>query len=1374
MLASKQLDPVVGVDIHWELVPTPAGPIPTPLPNPFVGMVFDPMGLAVGLVLDQIIGRLTGSPPTGAVTVNLLPATNTGTEAMGFGHIIMPPGTSWAPMPSVMPVIVPKHPPEGPDNPAMPDNDAIVITGSKTVHVMGTNFARFGDFAMSCSEPVRLPSSVVMAIPKGLPVLVGGPPTLDALAALGAFIRTQWVSHQLNNLLSHMRPGRLRNLLRWTVCFLTGHPVDVATGRVFTNHVDFELPGPLPLRFERVYNSGVSARSGPLGHGWSHNLDQRVWRERGKVVLLTDDGREVEFDTFHLPERTARTGDELYHPVERLTLKCLEGGAWEAWDAQGHGYEFGPAAGGDDAEARLLAMKTRDGHRVELNYDEHARLSWIRDSAHRQIRCENDEHGRLTALRLPLPRGDGYFVHTRFGYDEHGDLVAVSDPANHSWEFEYVDHLLVRETDREGLSFYFGYDGIGQDAWCIRTWGDGGIYDHELSYDKLGKVTCVTDSLGNTTTYRMDLVGVVVEIIDPHGASERFEHDPASLQVTSEMDALGNVERVQYDERGNAVRIEAPDGAVTTMEFDRGLGAPTRAVDPNGGVWRWVYDKVGRLRERHASDGLVTRFEYEGGRLSGSVAPGGARTQLSYDEGGNLCGYVGPDGAVTSFTLDGLGRAVEIRKPAGAVEERTYDLLGNLIELTQGALVRRQYAYDKERNLVSSSARGHEVRYAYTGFHQLHECADGDAVTRLHYDTEGQLLACENEVGERYSFELDERGLVRAETAFDGGTRLYTRDPAGRVAAIEVADGQVTVVQRDARGRVICNLYPDGRAERFEYRADGSLVGAHNDAVEVTFERDPMGRVTCERVAWPDGTETWVRSRFGADGRRLRVETSDGHVHHVERNASGDVVGVELVGRRWAVEMERDELGLEASRRLPGGVRCSWSRGDAGRPTARTVVFEPARVLDHKDYVWESDDLIGAIRGRGQGDSVFRHDARGRLVSARLPWGEELHRAFDDAGNVYLSPDRSDRVYARGGRITEAAGTSYRHDADGRLVERTDVLGDQTSYHWNSEGQLEAVDLPHGRRLEFRYDALGRRVSKTVTEAADAADSEPRERRWVWDGAVAVTELDSERGKTNWVFEPETFSPLAKLSAGEVWGVLTDHLGTPTELLDETGSLLWAGFVDVLGHLQTTHQGTAPDLRWPGQYADEETGLYYNRFRYYSPQLAAYISPDPLGLLGGLAAYAYVSSPLTYFDALGLIERFFRYVSEAEARQSAGNLGGDDNLHPRPHGSTTSRGPKWITQEGSEARVQRTDSNFRLDIEAEDGTAAWLREHDIDFEHVAGGESGAPGRVIRKPGEPGSGGVGVDLLDALNRRIRRITGRDTRARRRKKRRRGCR
>src|SRR4029079_10113433 len=206
----------------------------------------------------------------------------------------------WAPMPK-LPKPSFKGPPPPPGPPVAPEGDAIVVFGSPTVTLMGTSGSRVGCKAMTCGEPVRLQSSTILAIPKGMPVMIGGPPAISISDALGALLKSKWIAGYLHDLLSRMNPGRLRNLLSKAVCFVTGHPVDVATGRVLTDHVDWQLPGPLPLTFERSYSSAWANRSGPLGHGWSHTLDQAVWAERGRMVYLDGEGRELELGTlaFH-------------------------------------------------------------------------------------------------------------------------------------------------------------------------------------------------------------------------------------------------------------------------------------------------------------------------------------------------------------------------------------------------------------------------------------------------------------------------------------------------------------------------------------------------------------------------------------------------------------------------------------------------------------------------------------------------------------------------------------------------------------------------------------------------------------------------------------------------------------------------------------------------------------------------------------------------------------------------------------------------------------------------------------------------------------------------------------------------------------------
>ncbi len=175
---------------------------------------------------------------------------------------------------------------------------------------------------MSCSEPVRLPSSFIVPIPKGAPVLVGGPPSLDLMAAAFAFLRSKWVSSQLHRLVSRIKNPRLRNFLHRAVDFLTGHPVDVGSGRVLTDHIDWELVGPVPVSFCWSYSSGWAGRWSPLGYGWSHTLDQAIWRERGKVVYRADDGREIEFDAFDLPGHPSRTLRGRRTRRSRLRRRC--------------------------------------------------------------------------------------------------------------------------------------------------------------------------------------------------------------------------------------------------------------------------------------------------------------------------------------------------------------------------------------------------------------------------------------------------------------------------------------------------------------------------------------------------------------------------------------------------------------------------------------------------------------------------------------------------------------------------------------------------------------------------------------------------------------------------------------------------------------------------------------------------------------------------------------------------------------------------------------------------------------------------------------------------------------------------------------------
>jgi RHS repeat-associated protein len=297
-----------------------------------------------------------------------------------------------------------------------------------------------------------------------------------------------------------------------------------------------------------------------------------------------------------------------------------------------------------------------------------------------------------------------------------------------------------------------------------------------------------------------------------------------------------------------------------------------------------------------------------------------------------------------------------------------------------------------------------------------------------------------------------------------------------------------------------------------------------------------------------------------------------------------------------------------------------------GRPAAQEITLgsEPPAVTG---YRWRSAEQLAGLIDTQEGPTWFEHDARGHLVSARRADGTVQHRAADAAGNVYRSADHSDRRYGKGGRIEEMFGVRYGHDEDGQLVERLLPDGRSWRYAWDLAGQLVEVTRPDGRVVSFAYDALGRRVRKA---------SGGKSTRYVWDGNDLVHDVCEAGATVTWVFEPGVFAPLAKEEGSKRFGLVTGGLGTPRAMTDEAGELAWKAQLDVYGVARTDVMKSTCPWRWPGQYEDEETGLFYNRFRYYDPVSGQYLSADPIGLAGGMRAYAYVKDTNSWSDPFGL------------------------------------------------------------------------------------------------------------------------------------------
>jgi RHS repeat-associated protein len=462
---------------------------------------------------------------------------------------------------------------------------------------------------------------------------------------------------------------------------------------------------------------------------------------------------------------------------------------------------------------------------------------------------------------------------------------------------------------------------------------------------------------------------------------------------------------------------------------------------------------------------------------------------------------------------------------------------------------------------------------------------------------------------------------------------------------------KVTRFERDAVGRVIKQLVPGTPTMHapvpapeeiaLAYDARGQLVRTRNRDADIAFVRDALGRVVEERSAVGGETHV-VQSRYDDAGHRVRRTTSRGHETHYDVDGRGMLRGLSFsrlpvkghgeaeasYRPLWSSVFKRDAGGAEIERRLPGGVVSRWERDVSGRGRVLRATA-PWDEGFSRGYQWRAEDQLAAIVDGVTGPLFLEHDARGHLVSARRPDGTAHYRSPDAAGLVYKSRDRSDRSYEKGGVLRRAGDVEYVHDADGQLTEKRLPDGKAWKYRWDGGGQLAEVTRPDGERVTFAYDPLGRRVQKT---------SGGKTITYVWDGNDLVHELRAEAEDVTWEVEPGRFAPLAKVEGKKRYGVVTDHLGAPVALFDEAGRLAWKAQLDLYGVARTDVMKTHCPWRFPGQYEDEETGLYYNRFRYYDPSIGRYISQDPIRLLGGRAQYSYPGAPFSRVDPFGLMK----------------------------------------------------------------------------------------------------------------------------------------
>ncbi|MGK8524310.1 RHS repeat-associated core domain-containing protein [Nocardia asteroides] len=682
----------------------------------------------------------------------------------------------------------------------------------------------------------------------------------------------------------------------------------------------------------------------------------------------------------------------------------------------------------------------------------------------------------------------------------------------------------------------------------------------------------------------MNEAGLPVQLTGPHGAVTHIRRDAAG-RPTHITDPLGAVTRYDWSPAGKLLRRTDPDGHSESWTYD-GEGNILTHTDRAGGVTRFSYGVFDLLHSRIDPDGSITRYTWDTERrLTAVVNPNGQSWTYEYDSAGRLIAETDYSGATTRYAYDRAGRIGAITPPTGTTRHHRHDILGRLTEVTAG-----------------------------------------DEWIRYTHDPAGRLLSAVNGVGADTTHSL-----------------RFAYTAAGGIASQQLDVQPPMLFEHDQRGHRIRRTTPSGAVATWHHDLTGRLDHLSADDHDITFDYDPLGRLTGWRVG-----ELAV----------TRGLTALGRVTHQEVTA--------FPARSLSLDL--GSLSRPAPRRLR---RDEYVYRPDGYLTTHTIARSDTDPL-HRDYSLDTAGRITTVSTNGSPTERYTYDALSNITSSTVSASDNPSAPAPAAAP--LPTDDRRREY-RDNRLIRDGRTRYHYDNAGRLIRKTTVRlsrkPDVWHYRYNAFDELTDVWTPDHQWWHYTYDALGRRTTKqrlatdgTVLERID----------YVWDGSQLI-EQATGTGTIRWQYQPGSHTPLTQTTDQttidrEFYAIITDLVGTPTELIDPGTALPAAtAGADLWG--RTTWRGKASSpLRFPGQIHDPETGLHYNGFRYYNPDTGQYLTPDPLGLAPSPNPYAYTTNPLRFIDPLGLtptacerFENFDRQVTPGELRKAPAPFEGGPEGH---------------------------------------------------------------------------------------------------------------
>lgn len=934
-----------------------------------------------------------------------------------------------------------------------------------------------------------------------------------------------------------------------------------------------------------------------------------------------------------------------------------------------------------DDFGRTVAVTDPEGLRTGFEYDERGNLVVLVRADGSTLQQQFDDNDQL--LAVTDPDGNTWQQH----YDARGLLIEQTDPLQASTRYAYDAHgLLQAQTNARGAVTAVDYDRHGLVAVVRDPLGHESRFEH----DPLGRLQRQVDPLGQPTAYTYDAKGRLLAVLATDGTGVRCEYD-AEDQLITYLDEVGARTRLQYVGIGQIGKRLQADGQVVEYRYDTEEQL-VAVINQRGETYTLTRDPLGRIVEEVDYWGQPRRYEYDAaGRLTATLDPLGQRIGFATDKMGRITAKTLPDirqpgrQVKETFEYDKRGQLIALRNPHRHATRR-FDPLGQLLEELQDGF-RVGYAYDEVGNRIQrQTGASNTVAFAYDLRDQLIEVGINDeAPITLERDALGRTTREQLSAHVERRFEYDARNLLTAQTVLRDASPLfdtrYDYDRTGNLTRRQDSAQGVDEYRYDAIGRLLAHTDPKGVLHPYYNDPAGDRL--RTEIREVRMRKVAGGDDQAELLWTREGTYQGVHYVFDRAGDMVRKGSQGG----------GDASDLELIwdANHRLAESRRggksthygyDPLGRRVFKRNPDETTWFFWDGDAllgevkqandAEDAAPVWVDNVASLIEVKrrqrrlgklhegvrEYVYYPRSFVPLallerrnVPGRdelecqgvspsalrdGEGERELRqasrpaavHNLPGRQPAVELEIPVQKARAsarsarpngLGALGSLSLSnakhaPNQSEDAGQEGGEPNSAEQTLGPENGTGT------TLGSLSLGTKRSERSVSADKAPEA----ITESSISPRIVPSVSQAI-AVSSEPHVHNQIQPHAAG-----GEQAGAAVAVEGQ------RASAGVYW-YQCDPNGYPIRLLDGGGAQYWAAHPAAWGLANVEIERISNPLRFQGQYADDETGLHYNRYRYYDNRVGAYVSQDPIRLLGSINTYTYGQNPIGWADPWGLI-----------------------------------------------------------------------------------------------------------------------------------------